>query len=78
MYVVADKVYMLHLVACTLFAEKSHVYIDARYMWLFISLDDTNWEWGCAALTILYSALRVVTVFKTRQLAGYLSLFQVY
>lgn len=32
MYEVVARVYMLHLVTCTLFADKSHVYIDARYM----------------------------------------------
>lgn len=32
MYEVASRVYMLHIVACTLFADKSSVYIDAWYM----------------------------------------------
>lgn len=42
MYEVAAKMYMLHLVTCTLFTNKSDVYIDARYVWLFNSVDDTS------------------------------------
>lgn len=53
---------MLHLVTCTLFADKSGVYIDDWHMCLFI----------------LYTTLIVVNVFETRQLVGYLSLLQVY
>ncbi|XP_050884844.1 uncharacterized protein LOC127087970 [Lathyrus oleraceus] len=56
-------------------ADKSSVYIDARYVWLF-SLDVTSWAWGCAALTIMYTSLRVTTTFDTRHLTGYLSLLQ--
>lgn len=41
-YEVVSRVYMLHLVACTLFIYKSGVYINARYMWLFSSLDVTS------------------------------------
>lgn len=54
MYEVVARVYTLHLEACMLFADKYHVYIDIRYMWLFISLNDTSWAWVCVALTILY------------------------
>ncbi|CAL5205364.1 unnamed protein product [Lathyrus oleraceus] len=40
------RVYMLHLATCILLADKSHVYIDVLYMWLFSSLDHTIWAWG--------------------------------
>lgn len=43
MYEVVVMVYMLHLVTCNLSVNKSHVNIDAQYMWLFSSLDDTSW-----------------------------------
>lgn len=32
MYEVVARVYMLHLVGCTILADKSHVYINAKYM----------------------------------------------
>lgn len=64
MYEVVAMVYMLHLVACTLFSNKSSVYINARYMWMFSSLDVTNWAWGCMALTILYTTLGVAAILS--------------
>lgn len=41
-YVVSARVYMLHLVAYTLFVDKSGVYIDVWFVWLFSSLDVTS------------------------------------
>lgn len=76
-YEVVAKVYLLHLIACTLFADKSGVYIDSRYICLFSSLDVTSWAWDCAILTIWYITLAVATIFETKQLTGYLSLLQV-
>ena len=78
MYEVVYRVHMLYLVVCTLFADIYGVYIDARYMWLLSSLEDIGWAWGCVELTILYTSLGVATPFETRQLAGYLSLLQIY
>lgn len=77
-YEVAARVYMLHLISCTLFANKLDVYIDVWYVCLFNSLEVTNWAWRCAALSILYITLGVATIFETRYLTGYLSLLQVY
>lgn len=76
-YEVAARVYMLHLVACTLFVDKSGVYTDAQYVYLFSSLDVTSWVWGYATMTILYITLGVATIFETKQLVGYLSLLHV-
>lgn len=76
-YEVVARVYMLHLIACTLFVDKSGVYIDARYVGLLSSLDVTSWVWGCATLTILYTTLGVATIFETRQLTSYLRLLKV-
>lgn len=42
MYEVAARVYMLHLVRYTNLMDKSHVYIDARYMWLFSNLNHVS------------------------------------
>lgn len=74
MYKAPTRAYMLHLMVCSLFADKSHVYINARYVWLFRSLESSSWAWGVAALTKLYLTLGVATVFDTRQLVGYLNL----
>ena len=57
----AAKAYMLDLVACTIFADKSEVYIDVRYLSLFNTLDTTCWTWGVTSLTMLYMELGVST-----------------
>ncbi|XP_058769030.1 protein MAIN-LIKE 1-like [Vicia villosa] len=75
-YQAAAMAYMLHLVACTLFADKSGVYIDVSYLSLFINLETPCWAWGVAAMTMLYTTLDVASCLDTRQLAGYLSLLQ--
>lgn len=41
-YEVINRMYLLHLVARTLFMDKSDVYIDVRYVWLFCSLYVTS------------------------------------
>ncbi|XP_058734196.1 protein MAIN-LIKE 1-like [Vicia villosa] len=71
-YQVAARAYMLHLVACTLFADKSGVYIDVRYISLFNALDTPCWAWGVATLTMLYTTLDDASRPYTRQLAGYI------
>ena len=43
MYEDAARVYMLYLVVCTVLADKSHNYIDVRYVWLFCDLNHANW-----------------------------------
>ncbi|XP_058784737.1 protein MAIN-LIKE 1-like [Vicia villosa] len=48
MYEATARAYMLHLVACTLFADKSGVHIDVLYPSLFSALDTPCWAWGVA------------------------------
>lgn len=51
------------------FADKSHVYIDGRYITLFTGLGFHKWAQGCAVLTFFYHSLGETTTFETRQLA---------
>lgn len=75
MYEAVTRVYMLHLVRCTNLLDKSHVYINVRYMSMFSNINHINWAWEYVALGVLYSALGKVTIFEMRQLVGYMSLF---
>lgn len=43
MYEAAVRVYMLYLIGCTILADKSHVYIDAKYTWMFNNLKHYSW-----------------------------------
>lgn len=63
MYEASARVYMLHLVGCTILAGKSRVYIDAKYIWLLNSLEHCSSACGCVSLTVLYVALEKATVF---------------
>ncbi|XP_058784083.1 uncharacterized protein LOC131658851 [Vicia villosa] len=69
-YEAAARVYMLHLVACTLFADKSRVYIEVGYLSLFSALDTPCWAWEVAALTLMYTTLDDASYPDTRQLAA--------
>ncbi|XP_058783517.1 uncharacterized protein LOC131658212 [Vicia villosa] len=54
--------------------DKSSVYIDVCYTWLFSSLDTPNWDWGVAVFTMLYTTLGIASQPDFKQLTGYLSL----
>lgn len=77
-YDCAARAYLLHLVGCTILADKSFTLVSAKYLFLFQDLDSCGkWAWGPAALVVLYDYLRDSTLPATKQIGGYLSLFQV-
>nr|XP_004497273.1 protein MAIN-LIKE 1-like [Cicer arietinum] len=76
-YDCAARAYLLHLVGCTILADKSFTLVSAKYLFLFQDLDSCGkWAWGPAALVVLYDYLRDSTLPATKQIGGYLSLFQ--
>nr|XP_004516689.1 protein MAIN-LIKE 1-like [Cicer arietinum] len=76
-YDCAARTYLLHLVGCTILADKSFTLVSAKYLFLFQDLDSCGkWAWGPAALVVLYDYLRDSTLPATKQIGGYLSLFQ--
>lgn len=76
MYEAATKVNMLHRVGCTIVAYKLNVYIDVRYINMFIDMGFHIWAWGCTVVILLYHALGEAT-FETRKFTCYMGLFQV-
>lgn len=66
MYEAVAMVYMLHLIGCIILTDKSHVYINLKYMWMFSNFDHVSGVWRCVALTVLYSTLGDVTIFEIR------------
>lgn len=42
MYEASARTYMLHLIGCPILADKSHVYINMKHMWLFTRLEHCN------------------------------------
>ncbi|KAH1265146.1 Protein MAIN-LIKE 1 [Glycine max] len=71
-WIIAAGAYMLHLVGCTLFANKSVVFLDA-----FRDLTQSgSYAWGSAALVHMYENLNDASKSSAKQLAGYITLLQ--
>ncbi|CAK8566092.1 unnamed protein product [Lathyrus sativus] len=65
------------LVGSTIFADKTFTLVEARYLSLFIDLDDiSGHSWGETALVTLYRYLIDASMFSCKQLGGYLTLLQ--
>lgn len=73
----AARAYMLLLVGCTVFTDKSFTLVEAKYLPLFRNLSDCGrYCWGAAALVTLYEHLGDGSMFTCKQLGGYMTLLQ--
>ncbi|KAH1257223.1 Protein MAIN-LIKE 1 [Glycine max] len=76
-WIVAARVYLLHLVGCTHFANKSATYVHVVHLDAFRDLaHSSGYAWGVATLVHMYDQLDEACRTTTRQLAGYLKLLQ--
>ncbi|KAL5191672.1 Protein MAIN-LIKE 1 [Glycine soja] len=76
-WIVAARAYLLHLVGCTLFANKSATYVYVVHLDAFRDLAHSGgYAWGVAVLVHMYDQLDEACRTTTRQLAGYLTLLQ--
>ncbi|KAH1264639.1 Protein MAIN-LIKE 1 [Glycine max] len=76
-WIVVARAYLLHLVGCTLFANKSATYVHVVHLDTFRDLAHSGgYAWGVAALVHMYDQLDEACRTTTRQLAGYLTLLQ--
>nr|XP_004516315.2 protein MAIN-LIKE 2-like [Cicer arietinum] len=77
MFECAARTYLLHLVGSTIFADKTHTRVEAKYISLFIDLDRCRYySWAAATLVFLYDNMGDEAVHDTRQLGGYMALLQ--
>ena len=77
-WIVAARAYLLHLVDCTLFSNKSATYVHVVHLEGFWDLCQTGvYAWGAATLVHMYDQLNEACQTPTRQMAGYLTLLQV-
>ncbi|KAJ1424223.1 Aminotransferase-like, plant mobile domain [Sesbania bispinosa] len=73
----AARAYLLHLVGCTIFTDKSASNVRVQYLEMFRVLAAVGHiAWGAVALAYLYEQLNEASLHQTRQLAGYSTLFQ--
>ncbi|RZC19679.1 Protein MAIN-LIKE 1 [Glycine soja] len=76
-WIVAARAYLLHLVGCTHFDNKSATYIHVVYLDAFRDLGQSGgYAWGVVALVHIYDQLDEASRTTTRQMAGYLTLLQ--
>ncbi|XP_073220130.1 protein MAINTENANCE OF MERISTEMS-like [Cicer arietinum] len=65
----AARTYLLHLVGSTIFADKTHTRVEAKYICLFIDLDRCRYySWAATTLVFLYDNMGDGAVHDTRQL----------
>ncbi|KAH1213891.1 Protein MAINTENANCE OF MERISTEMS [Glycine max] len=77
LWIEAARAYLLHLVGCTLFANKSATYVHVVHLDAFCDLGQSGgYAWGVAALVHMYDQLDEASRTTTRQIAGYLTLLQ--
>ncbi|KAH1210651.1 Protein MAIN-LIKE 1 [Glycine max] len=73
----ATHAYLLHLLGCTLFANKSATYVHVVFLDALRDLSQTGrYAWGAAALVHKYDHLNDACISTSRQLAGYITLLQ--
>ncbi|CAJ2646661.1 protein MAIN-LIKE 1-like [Trifolium pratense] len=71
------RAFLLFLVCCTIFSNKSSYYVDVVYLQYFQDLSAVReWNWGAAALVHLQHYLDDACLVTVNQMAGYMSLLQ--
>ena len=74
----AARAYLLHLVGCTIFANKSSTHIGVGFLGAFRDLQQSGgYCWGAAALVHMYDNLNCACKHEGKHLAGYITLLQV-
>jgi len=77
-WTVATHAYLLHLLGCTLFANKSATHVHVVFLDVFRDLNQSgSYAWGVVALVHMYDNLNDAGKSGDRQLAGYITLLQV-
>ncbi|KAH1250199.1 Protein MAIN-LIKE 1 [Glycine max] len=73
----AARAYLLYLLGCTLFANKSATNVHVVYLEALRDLSMTDWyAWGVAALVHMYDQLNDASMSHSRQLGGCITLLQ--
>ncbi|XP_006599911.1 protein MAIN-LIKE 1-like [Glycine soja] len=71
------RAYLLHLLGCTLFANKSATNVHVVYLEALRDLSITErYAWGVAALVHMYDQLSDASMSHSRQLGSYITLVQ--
>jgi len=75
----AARAYLLHLIGCTIFVDKSATSVSISYLALFHELAVCgSYAWGAAALAHMYDKLGDASLAGTKQLGVFITLLQVH
>lgn len=73
----AARAYLLYVLGCTLFTDKSGTRVSIQYLDPLLQLDRIHtYAWGAAGLAHLYRQLGLATRRDVKQIAGYLTLLE--
>ncbi|KAL5164566.1 Protein MAIN-LIKE 1 [Glycine soja] len=73
----AARAYLLHLLGCTLFANKSATHVHVVFLDALRDLTQTRrYAWGAAGLVHMYDHLNDASIGTNRYVAGYIMLLQ--
>ncbi|XP_028101835.1 protein MAIN-LIKE 1-like [Camellia sinensis] len=71
------RAYLLYLLGCTLFTDKSGTQVLVAYLHMLTDIDAiSSYAWGAAALVFLYRQLGLASRAGVKQIAGYLKLLE--
>ena len=74
--VFAARAYLLYVLGCTIFSDKSGNAVLATYLDLLRDVDSIGeYAWGAAALAFLYRQLGEASRYDCGQISGYITLF---
>ena len=77
-WIIAVRAYLLHLLGCTLFANKSATHVHVVFLDALRDLAQSgSYAWDTAALVLMYDNLNGTSKSTAMQLAGYITLLQV-
>ena len=77
-WTLAARSYLLHLVGCTLFANKSATHISVVFLDAFRDLNQSEgYSWGTTTPIHMHENLNVASKHSTKHLVGYITLLQV-
>ncbi|KAK1257272.1 hypothetical protein QJS04_geneDACA022925 [Acorus gramineus] len=70
--------YLLYLLSCTIFPNKTGTYVSVEYLQYLDDLDKVKeFAWGAATLVHLYHGLGMASRAKCKSISGYLTLLQI-
>ncbi|RZB57443.1 Protein MAINTENANCE OF MERISTEMS isoform B [Glycine soja] len=76
-WTVAARAFLLHLLGCTLFANKSATNVHVVFLEALRDLSQTrSYAWGVTTLVHMYDHLNDASISTSRQLGGYITLLQ--